>query len=102
MKYIAIAILFIASTTTVAEESPMQRNGIAAIKALASGIVDSQIEAYCLKQIDGENLFVKNKKECSEALTKIETSLGDTDAADLEKAKIAQFRKQYMVYGGWK
>lgn len=98
MKYMAIAILFIASTTTVAEESPMQRSGIAAIKALASGIVDSQINAVCLVQVDGAKTYVQNKDECSKGLDVIEESLGGSDAALPEKTKIAEYRAKYQVY----
>lgn len=97
MNVFSIALLVIISPALQAE-SLQNEYATQVVRATAAAVVDMKIDATCVKQVTptGQTI-IKNSLECSDALNKIENSLGKTeDEAEL-KLKISRFKNQYNL-----
>ena len=99
-KAMALMMIALASTQPVtANEAVDVREMPQAIRqALATGIVDAEIQRSCLIQTMAENReYVANEAECRESLNELQAALSEGEGLDDQILQVKRFRMQYDI-----
>lgn len=99
-KAMALMMVALASTQPVtANEAVDVREMPQAIRqALATGIVDAEIQRSCLIQTTAENReYVANEAACRESLNELQAALSEGEGLDDQILQVKRFRMQYGI-----